>query len=197
MVQILERPPSFGEAIARGLGGGISQGIGQGVNFTQQMALQQAKLKQDKKIQEQEKFIGGLDTIEQMRAVIARGNTGRGSGLKGIFGGEAAQDRQQLAQLGTSLIPLVAAGVPIRNQKEFEQYRKIITDPGSLNDEMLGALNGLEQIFKNKISGEPYKGRESSQEEEFVKVRNKKTGQVKRIPKGKLKEALNAGGEEV
>ena len=82
MVNILQRPPSFGEIIGRGLGGGVSQGIGSGLQFAQQMALtgqkqqhrleaqaqkQQSKLEaeMEKKLQEREDWENTFDTLEK------------------------------------------------------------------------------------------------------------------------------------
>jgi molecular chaperone GrpE (heat shock protein) len=107
-----------------------------------------------KKQEDTQKFSTGLETIDRMRAIINKGNVGRGSSILGFFPGETQRDRGELEQLGKSLIPLVAAGVPIRNQKEFEEYKRTITDPSSPDDRFLGALDGLERIFKEKINSE-------------------------------------------
>ena len=149
MVQILPEAPSFGTQFARNIGAGFSHGIEKGTDFAQQMGLTQAKKKQE----DLSKFTTGLDTVRKMKDLVSKGNLGRGSGFMGFFGGEVAKDRQAFAQLGTSLIPIVAAGVPIRNQREFDQYKKIITDPSATTGEMMGALDALEGLFENKVSG--------------------------------------------
>ena len=156
MVSILDEVPSFGTRFARGLGLGASQGLNQGMQFAQQMALQGSR----KKEEDLGKFATGLDVISQMKDIAAKRNIGRGSSFLGFFPTETARDRAEYAQLGKSLIPLVAAGVPIRNQKEFEEYKKVITDPSASLSEIEGALGGLENIFKSKImgsSGKPQK----------------------------------------
>jgi hypothetical protein len=153
MVNVLpgvQRKPSFGEIVGAGLGQGAKEGFSQALQRKHELELADTR----KKKEEDFKFQTGLETIEAMRQIVSKGNVGRGSGILGFFGGETARDRGELEQLGTSLIPLVAAGVPVRNRQEFEKYSKIITDPSSPEDQLIGALNGLEKIFKNKVSGE-------------------------------------------
>jgi len=156
MVQILQKVPGFGERLGTSIGGGLGQGFQQGVSrsqeFAERMKLEELKQNRKNKLLEKEKFETGLNTISEMREILKRKNVGRGSGLLGFFPGETQKDRAEIEQLGKSLIPLVAAGVPIRNQKEFEEYRKTITDPSSPISSMEGALNGLERIFESKIS---------------------------------------------
>lgn len=164
MVQIVpaaKQKESFGSLFGRGLGQGVSQGFAQSIQNKQQEQSEERKFLHDILLQKAKKkqedvgsFEQGLGTIQSMRDIISKKNVGRGSSFTGLFGGETARDRAELSQLGTSLIPLVAAGVPIRNQKEFEQYKKIITDPSSLISEMEGALDGLQRIFEAKIGGD-------------------------------------------
>lgn len=139
------------------LGGGFGQAFGSGMNqaaqFAQQLKLEEAKKRSMLDAMQNEKFETGLDVIKGMKELVAKGNLGRGSGFFGLFGGETAKDRAEYEQLGKSLIPLVAAGVPVRNQKEFEEYKKVITDPSAPDSAIVGALNGLERIFEQKLSG--------------------------------------------
>jgi hypothetical protein len=96
----------------------------------------------------------GLKTIEEMKEIKKRGHLGtllNPSNLLGLATSEGRSDRSQYEQLGRSLIPLVAANVSIRNQKEFEEYRKIITDPSSTEASIEGALEGLEKILRNQL----------------------------------------------
>jgi hypothetical protein len=154
MVQIIGEIPSFGSTAGRNLGEGLTKGVERKLGFDQQIKLQEMKKKEDKKLFDDQKFVAGIDTIKKMRSLIEKGNLGRGSGIMSLFGGETARDSGQFEQLGISLIPLAAAGVPVRNQREFEKYSKIITDPTSPDEKLLGALQGLEDIFTNKISSE-------------------------------------------
>ena len=48
------------------------------------------------------------------------------------------------------MIPLVSAGVSIRNQKEFDEYKKVLTDPNSQQSKIEGALNGLESLLSRQ-----------------------------------------------
>lgn len=111
-----------------------------------------------------EKFATGLDILGAMRNIISKKNIGRGSSFLGFFPGETAKDRSEFAQLGKSLIPIVAAGVPIRNQREFDEYKKVITDPSSQLSELQGAIDGLERIFKNKLGQHSFEGEEKTEE---------------------------------
>ena len=174
-----ERRPSFGEQFGAALGSGIGQGLstlpqhfaGKMANKRENEALKKLGIdltgisdpdikkaliqgsmrkKEDKK----ESFQNGIEVINAMREIASRKNIGRGSSVLGFFPGETATDRAEFEQLGKSLIPLVAAGVPIRNQKEFEEYKKVLTNPSSQLSEIEGALNGLERIFAQKLAGE-------------------------------------------
>jgi hypothetical protein len=157
-VPILQKIPSFGEEIARGLGGGISQGLSKGFDFMREKKLIEAKQKKE----DLAKFEGAGQILEQMRSIKNRGNIGRGSGFLGMFPGQTARDRAEFEQLGKSLIPLVAAGVPIRNQREFDEYKKVIVDASSSDDQIEGAINGLEKIFNMKLEGKKEKSASSS-----------------------------------
>ena len=105
-----------------------------------------------KKEEDLGKFETGLQTISAMRDIVKSGNIGRGTSITRQFGGKDARAAAEYEQLGKSLIPLVAAGVPIRNQKEFEEYKKVLTDPSSPDAAIEGALDGLERIFKGKLT---------------------------------------------
>lgn len=118
-----------------------------------ELGLKAIQIHAQKKQEDNQKFDMGLGTIEKMRAIVKKGNIGRGTGVTRLFGGKDARDAAEYEQLGTSLIPIVAAGVPIRNQKEFDQYRKILTDASSSNAEIEGALDGLQDIFQRKLEG--------------------------------------------
>lgn len=190
MVQIIEeeRPQSFGQKLLSGLGRAATQGA---IGIPEMMQKQKEKQKfleqfgfelpeegmkefykafgrasgeapfKSKK-EDLQKFATGLDIINEMRRISGKKNIGRGSSILGFFPGETARDRAEFEQLGKSLIPLVAAGVPIRNQKEFEEYRKIITDPSSPLSAIEGALAGLERIFQSKLEPEKEEKRKKS-----------------------------------
>jgi len=174
------RKPSFAEIIGSSLGQGIQSGSNQATDFAQKMALQkeqgQSFSNLQKQLEKQQKFKTGLETIQAMREIAAKKNIGRGSGILGFFPGETAKDRAEYEQLGKSLIPIVAAGVPIRNQKEFEEYKKTITNPSASLSEIEGALNGLETLFYNQLE-------ESEEEEKLLK--KSKNAKVKFNPQNK------------
>lgn len=167
---VLPEAPSFGTQLARGLGGGISAGLGNALQFSQKMALEKQKMSnlagQTKQLEKIKLMETGLGTIERMKELLSSAG-GWTSNLSGklqslIPNSEAQRDRAELESLGRSLIPLVAAGVPIRNQKEFEEYRKIITDPNSSQAQFQGALNGIQNILERSIGEEPEREEKSS-----------------------------------
>jgi hypothetical protein len=123
-----------------------------------ELGVKLVEMQAKKKQEDLGKFETGLQTIQHMRDIVNTGNIGRGTSITRLFGGKDARAAAEYEQLGTSLIPLVAAGVPIRNQKEFDQYRKILTDASSSDEEIKGALDGLERIFKQKLEGTTERG---------------------------------------
>ena len=158
MVQVIQenRKPSYSSALGQQLGAGVSSGISKGMDFSNQMKLEQSKgrgLAQETKQLEKIKSLElGLGTIGQMREILQRNRLGRGSSLSALFSGEVRKDRAEYEQLGRSLIPLVAAGVPIRNQREFDEYKKVLTDPSASDDEIEGALSALEKLLERSAS---------------------------------------------
>lgn len=105
--------------------------------------------KMQKQLEKENSLQIGLETIKRMRSLIR--SAGPSNFIGGLFGGETTKNRAELEALGRSLIPLVAAGVPIRNQKEFEEYRKVITNPNARQAEFEGALNGLQDLFERSL----------------------------------------------
>lgn len=150
MVQILERPPSFGEQLSRGFGGGLGSGIAQGAQLAQQMELEKHKAKSlagaTKQLEKVKLMEGALDTVGRMRELLS--SAGPSNYISGLFPGETQRSRGELARLGTSLISLVSQGVTIRNQKEFETFSKVITDPNSNQSELEGALDAIQRILE-------------------------------------------------
>jgi len=147
----------------------------------------------------------GLGTIQKMRELLefSGGLTSNPiNKLRGLFPGEVQEKRAELAQLGTSLIPLAAAGVSIRNQREFDKYSKIITDANSSPSELEGALNGLESIISRQISN-PEKEMEERLPKESAKSSSEMVkmatpeGKIVSVPKKDVKAAMKAGGKVV
>ncbi len=150
MAQVLDRIPSFGENFVNQFLGGANKGLSQGMQFAQQMALQKQKshslANETKQLEKIKTMEHGLGTIAEMRKLIS--STGPSNWIQGLLPGETQKKRAEFESLGRSLIPLVSAGVPIRNQKEFEEYRKIITDPNAPQSKIEGALNGIQNILE-------------------------------------------------
>lgn len=190
MVQIIEESPSFGQQMGRGIGrmgGAALTGAVKGLDERREnqrlkeltgedysgLTPEMKKILLTNKVKQKEdinsKFESGIETIGKMREILEKGNVGRFSSIMGVFPGETAEDRAKLRQYGISLIPLVAAGVPIRAVREFEEYKKIITDPSSPISEFKGALDALEGIFKGKINEKMSKSSEKNDDLSFEK----------------------------
>lgn len=175
---ILPETPSAGTRLARGLGTGIGESLG---SLPSQLAKKMDQRKENEALKkltgqdfsgmtpelkkefmkvftggraqkEQEKYKmmeTGLGTIQQMRNLLE--STGPLKSIAGLFPGETSRERAEFTQLGKSLIPLVSAGVSIRNQKEFDEYKKIITNPNARQSEIEGALSGLENLLERQL----------------------------------------------
>ena len=96
-------------------------------------------------------YIQALDTIKRMREIGSSGNLGRGSAVKGFFGGQTAKDRGEYEQLGKSLISL-SSTIPIRNKAEFETLAHNLYDPSIPDDQREGILAALERIIQGSLS---------------------------------------------
>ena len=156
VLQAPERKKSFGSMLGERLGEGIERGAAQGMNFAQQLGLEKARgrgLAQETKQMEKIKSIEmGLGTIDQMRSILKKGNLGRGSAFSGLFSEDVRRDRAQYEQLGRSLIPLVSTGMRVTNKNEFEEYKKVLTDPSASDAEIEGALDGLQDVLSRNAS---------------------------------------------
>lgn len=148
---VLSEVPSFGTQLARGLGGGFGAGVSKATDIHGEIAKKLAGIKADRHEEKLKSIENGLGTIEQMRGLIS--SAGPSNWVQGLFGGETTKNRAELQSLGRSLIPLVAAGVPIRNQREFDEYSKVITNPNSQQAELEGALNGIEKVLTTAGEG--------------------------------------------
>lgn len=148
---------------------------------------------QEKQFEKQNSLRMGLETLEKMKTLIP--SAGPSNYIQSLFGGDVTRDRAELEALGRSIIPLVAAGVPIRNQREFDEYRKVITDPNSRQAELEGAIKGLQNIFTRALEnqGESNQGtRESSIENNTVFMRDP-SGALRKVSKKDAIKAQNAG----
>jgi hypothetical protein len=115
---------------------------------------------------------------------------GRGSSVKGFFGGEAARDRGEYEQLGKSLISY-ASTIPIRNQKEFDVLSKKLYDPNIPDKEAEGTLDSMIKILNDSISSF---GEQQQKKEANVWVVTPKGKRVQ-IPGDQLEAALSSGGK--
>jgi hypothetical protein len=92
-----------------------------------------------------------LDTIGKMRSLGKKGNLGRGSSIKGFFGGEAAKDAAEYERYGKSLIQL-STSIPIRNQAEFNTLAEDLFDASLPDSYREGVLNAMEDILRKSLS---------------------------------------------
>lgn len=202
------------EKIAGIIAGGQSQGLDpdraeklmkQYADYLPKKQAANSKNKEDNKVREKLQTLQtGLGTIQDMKKLIPF--AGPSNYLSGLLPGDVQKKRAKLSQLGTSLIPLVSAGVPIRNQQEFNEYKKTITNPNSNQSELEGALEGIQSLISRQLSlyqsagldrseggglpGSPeVLGRSQSEkpQQDFVSARNRKTGKMYRIPRDKYK----------
>jgi len=226
---VLQRPDSLASQLGRGLGAGLGQGAS---DFAQRIVGKKREAEENESLQrltgqdfsgmspeikkefvklytgarsqkEQEKhqmLATGLGTIQEMRNLLK--STGPSNWFQSLIPGETQKERAEFAQLGKSLIPLVSAGVSIRNQREFDEYKKVLTDPNAQQSKIEGALNGLENLLQRQV-----KEKEGIEDEteireprgtssEMVKVLSP-DGKIVSVPKKDVKSAMKAGGKVV
>lgn len=191
---ILPEVESFGTKIGRGLGQGLGEGSS---NLIQQLIGKKQESRENQALKgltgqdfsglssdmrrefvkvftgsraqkEQEKhqmLETGLGTIKEMRDLLS--STGPSNYPLGLFPGETQKNRAQFSQLGKSLIPLVSSGVSIRNQREFDEYKKVLTNPNATQSSIEGALDGLESLLERQTHHEDEKEEKLEQTEKL------------------------------
>lgn len=126
-------------------------------------------------------------TIKRMKELSTTGFAGTTFGRPMTpfsYFGQRAVDRGEFEKLGQSLIPVVASGVTIRNQKEFDEYKKVITDPNARIPTIAGALKGLSSMVSNQLDiFEPSRTRNG---EKTSKKGKKEETRFKKVKKGTL-----------
>jgi hypothetical protein len=160
------------------IGSGLSKGFSTGTQFAHEIALKRAGLKQEKQLEKQKMIETGIGSIKEMRQLIP--SLGPSNFIGGLFPGETASNRSKFEQLGRSLIPLVATGVSIRNQKEFDEYKKKITNPNAKQSDIEGALDGVENILMRQHTG----GNLTSEEKEESPI--EKISSKSEVSEGKI-----------
>lgn len=124
-------------------------------DFQAQENTAKNNIKQAEKDAEIQEKVGpltnGLERINKMRALRAKDNLGRGSGITKFFGGETAKDFGEYEQLGKSLISL-STNIPIRNKLEFETLAHKLYDPTIQDEEAEGILDSMENIIRGSLS---------------------------------------------
>lgn len=107
-------------------------------------------------------FEAGLQTVQKMREIGRRGHLGIGSGIQGVFLGQARKDRGEYEQLGKSLIQL-ASTIPIRNKVEFETLAHNLYDPSLSDEKREGILDAMEFIINQGLQAKGGKKQETQQ----------------------------------
>lgn len=204
MVNIIPKVPGFGErlgaALGGGLGGGFQQGMSKAQEFAEKMQLQKAKLKEDKTLEKENTLQSLKGTVAQLREMADSDVPGIGRFGQLSQSSEALYNRSKLQTLGSDLLSFYKTLFPRGiTQQEFIRLEKdYIPKPGDATSTMKGKLDAFDDLIDRKLkeiggSGEKEEGK---REEEFVSVRSPK-GKIKKIPKGQLQAAIQAGGEEV
>lgn len=104
---------------------------------------------QEAKAQDRSRAIDqGLSQVQQLENLIDQGNIGVISSR--IPFPSTLEDVGQYEALSASLIPMLASGISIRNQKEFEKYAKILSDPYQSSYKLKGALRGLRKLLNTE-----------------------------------------------
>lgn len=109
---------------------------------------------QERQVKLQEKIAplqAALERVQRMRNIGSKGNLGRGSAAKGLWGGQTSRDREEYSQLGKSLISL-ATTIPIRNRLEFETLAEKLYDASMPDQARAGVLDAMERIIQNSMS---------------------------------------------
>jgi len=120
----------------------------QGQQFQKQQ-LQGQELR-GKKQEEMAPLNAGLQTLNNMKKILKKGNLGIFSAGKGVFHEETRRDRAEYSQLGKSLISL-ASNIPIRNQREFEVLAHDLYNPDNSDATNEGILKAMENIIKRSM----------------------------------------------
>ncbi len=204
---ILPEAPSFGTQLARGLGGGFGSGLSKSADIAQQLAL--------KKAENPQVLDSSQDSYNSLIDLVGKGNVGRGSGIKGFFGGETAEDigafESSLVGLESSLRQkLVGSGRLTDTQFNF-LTKKIMPSYGDSLDEIKGKLKSIgrelnlnpesiERIseleiprgYREKSGAKQSQKQRKENRSVMVKMRGP-DGSFGEVPKENVKAAMQAG----
>ena len=152
---ILPKVPGFGERLGTALSQGLQSGVTKGIDFSQKLALQQAKQKEDKNIEKARTLQSLKSTSEQLKN-MAESNV---SGI-GIFGQwdptpEAQQNRGTFQTLSSDLLSFYKTLFPRGiTQEEFKRLEKdYLPKVGDSTSKMIGKLNGFNDLIERKLEG--------------------------------------------
>lgn len=204
MVHILPKVPGFGEKLGAAIGGGLGQGFMEGFqkkqDFANQLKLQEAKKKEDKTADREQTLNSIQGTIAELKSMAEEDVPGIGRLGQYWQSGDALYNRGRMQTLGSDLLSYYKSLFPRGiTQEEFKIInRDYIPRPGDATHEMMGKLDGFQQLIDRKLKEE---GGESQKQgaapkEEYVSVRSP-SGKIKKIPKNQLQAALKAGGQEL
>lgn len=188
MTQFIDRPPTFGEQLAQGLGSGFSQGVSNASNLANQMILQKNKhqqemalelLKSQGKTSDQQDFSGVNQALDTLEGLLGKTGIGKSSMFNPLTGfgalGEASKNRGLFESTQAAILPLFKSLFPRgMTEKEFkfiqEHYIPQATDTES---KIQGKIQGLRQLINKpqdmsllELQGMPSEKKENIQRTE-------------------------------
>ena len=216
MVEIIEenRKPSFGQKLSGAIGTGLSQGAQlydtkkenealkkQGIDLAgikdpeMRKVIAQAAFKQ----KESKKELGNtfntiLDDMESFKEYVGPANIASLNPWS-----ETSGKRSQINTLRLSLEGLFR-DLTLKGQFPKAIYERILKELPSSSDtekQYMNHIEGIRKIIKAHYGNELTAGAPSNSEVKFVKIKNKKTGQIYNIPESEAENAISAGGERV
>jgi hypothetical protein len=125
----------------------------------------------------------GLQTVQEMNDIGAKGNLGWGTGVRKVWSAEAAKDAAQYERLGKSLIQLSTSIIP-RNRLEFEVLAHDLYDPSVRDAAREGILTAMKNLLtRNLLEVEGGAANEAAEKpmtsaQGKVRVRDKTTGKT-------------------
>lgn len=121
--------------------------------ITESMRGQKGQLAQAQKMAEKQVVLNQASkSIKRAQEILSDSGAFRGIGFGSQLLPEGREARGEYEALTARFIPLLAQGVSIRNQKEFQKYEKILSDVSQPVSKMKGALKGLEDLIEDEMS---------------------------------------------
>lgn len=103
-----------------------------------------------------------LNKLDKLEGLANKAGLLSGIGVGSKFNPFSWEDRGEYEAISASLIPLLASGVSIRNQREFDKYADILSNPSAPVSKIKGAIKGLRGLIESEIK---FKGSSQPKEE--------------------------------